>query len=63
MFDFIRPEFFDIFGLAVFAFIVGVSIWGIRTGRAMPRLALSILLVIGISGFIVDGVIVFLTYF
>ena len=50
MFDFIRTEFLGMFGLAVFAFIIGLSIWGIYTGRRIPRVALSILLIIGIGG-------------
>ena len=66
MFEFlrelIRPEFFDTFGIAVFAFITTLSIWSLRTHRQVPRWALITLLLIGISGLIVDGFIVYITY-
>lgn len=62
MFNLIRPEFFDIFGLLVFSFITILSIWSLRTERAVPVWATIILLLIGISGLIVDGVIVYITY-
>lgn len=55
-------EFFDIFGLGVFAFITAISIWALKTGNAVPRWALVILLGIGIAGLLVDGVIVYKTY-
>lgn len=62
MFKFIKPEFFDIFGIAVFSFITIISYWAINNGNFVPRWALIILLTIGILGLIVDGTIVFLTY-
>jgi len=62
MFNFIRPEFFDIFGLLVFSFITILSIWSLRTERVVPVWATVILLLIGISGLIVDGAIVYITY-
>jgi uncharacterized membrane protein len=62
MVSFIRPEFFDIFGLAVFSFITILSIWSLRTYKPFPRWALVGLFLIGVSGLIVDGFIVYMTY-
>lgn len=62
MLNFIRPEFFDTFGIAVFAFITTLSIWSLRTNKRVPHSALIVLLLIGISGLIVDGFIVYITY-
>jgi len=61
--NFIRPEFFDIFGIGVFSFITILTIWALRTKKPAPKWALVILLIIGICGLIVDGFIVYLTYF
>jgi uncharacterized membrane protein len=58
----IRPEFFDIFGVFVFIFLIALSLWGIKTRKALPRWALIILFLIGISGLIIDGAIVYITY-
>lgn len=57
------PEFFDIFGLAVFGFIAAVSFRGLKTGNALPRRVLKLLLAIGIAGLLVDGWNVFSSYF
>lgn len=62
MFKFIRPEFFDIFGLVVFSFITILSIWSLRTYKPIPHWALVGLLLIGVSGLVVDGFIVHITY-
>lgn len=59
----LRPEFFDIFGLGVFGFITAISVWALKTGNPPPRWSLFLLLGIGIAGLIVDGTIVFTTYF
>ena len=56
------PDFFDIFGLGVFSFITVLSVWALKTGNAVPRWTLVILLGIGIAGLAVDGVIVWNTY-
>lgn len=61
MFKFIKPEFFDIFGIAVFSFIVTISYQALNE-RLIPRWVFIVLLVIGILGLIVDGTIVFMTY-
>lgn len=58
----IRPEFFDIFGIFIFTFLIALSLWGMKTRRALPRWALIILFIIGILGLIVDGAIVYMTY-
>jgi len=58
----IRPEFFDIFGIAVFSFITFLSIWAYKTQKPLPKWAILVLLVIGIAGLIVDGAIVLTTY-
>lgn len=62
MFKFIKPEFFDIFGIAVFGFVAVISYQALNNGHFIPRWALAILLAIGILGLMVDGTIVFMTY-
>ncbi len=62
MLSFIRPEFFDIFGILVFIFIIFMSIWGIKFSKPIPRWAFIILLFIGILGLTVDSLIVFNFY-
>ncbi len=62
MFSFIKPEFFDLFGIVVFLFIMSISIWGLKTNKKIPKWALTVLLIIGILGLVVDGTIVFITY-
>lgn len=58
----IRPEFFDIFGIFVFTFIIIVSICGLKTGRSFEKWVLITLLTMGILGLSVDVVIVYITY-
>lgn len=62
MFKFIRPEFFDIFGIGVFLFIIFISAVSLKTSLPIPRWALIVLLIIGILGFLVDATIVYFTY-
>jgi len=57
-----KPDFFDIFGIGVFSFITVVAAWALNTGRPLPRLLLTIILVIGIVGLIVDSTIVYFLY-
>ena len=52
------PAFFDIFGLITFSFISIVSVKSLVSGEPVSRIALFILLMIGIAGLIVDGRIV-----
>ncbi len=58
----IQPQFFDIFGIATFTFIVVVTLWSLRSNKPLPKWILTILLVIGILGLLVDGVIVYISY-
>lgn len=58
----IRPEFFDIFGIFAFSFLIVLSLWGLKTKMPVPQWALAILFIIGILGLIVDGTIVFIMY-
>ena len=60
--NFPKAEFFDVFGMAAFAFITIISIWGIKTQKSFPKWSLTILLIIGILGFIIDAYIVYMTY-
>lgn len=62
MFKFIRPEFFDIFGVFVWIFFIGISSYALRTGEPVSRWALILSLSIGILGLIIDGSIVYRTY-
>lgn len=62
LFNTIRPEFFDIFGLFVFSFIIFTSVWGLKTGKPFPKWILVALLFVGVVGLIVDGTIVFVAY-
>lgn len=58
-----RAEFFDVFGLGTFGFITGLALWGLWTGQPLPSWTLVALLFIGIAGLLVDGTIVYKTYF
>lgn len=58
----LRAEFFDIFGTVVFLFIIAISSWALKTGKAIPQWALIILLIIGVLGLLVDSIIVKRTY-
>ena len=59
--DFIRPEFFDIFGLIVFAFLFMVGLKMIQK-KKLPNWTGVVILLIAIAGLIVDGFIVIKTY-
>ena len=59
---FIRPEFFDIFGLAVFLFLGIVSLRSLWTKQPLSKRILLVILTIAILGLAVDGAIVFLVY-
>jgi len=54
MSDFIRPEFFDIFGALAFAFFICVSLWGLKFNEPLPRWILKVILIIGVLGLSVD---------
>jgi hypothetical protein len=57
-----NPEFFDIFGLISFTFIIWFSI-KMLCKKKPEKWAIIILLIIGILGLIVDGFIVYGYYF
>ena len=54
-----RPEFYDIFGVFIFTFIIIISIWTLTTNENLPQWILRTLLIIGILGLIIDGTIVY----
>jgi len=54
-----NPEFYDIFGIFAFGFITLVSGWMLYTNKKPLRLITIILLIIGISGLLVDSLIVY----
>ncbi len=62
MFKFIRPEFFDIFGILTFSVIVYIGARGLFWGEQVAPWGLWFLFLIGIAGLIVDGTIVYITY-
>lgn len=61
-FTFIRPEFFDIFGVGIFAFIIIMSARTLFLGALFPYWMVISLFVIGLLGLIIDGIIVYKTY-
>lgn len=56
---FVNPEFFDTFGIVVFLFITSLSLWSLNKKQCPPEWALFVLLLIGLSGLLVDGFIVY----
>lgn len=62
MFKFMRAEFFDIFGIFVWIFFIGISGRALYTGTAIPYWAVAALLIMSILGILVDGIIVYRTY-
>lgn len=55
--------FFDIFGVFIFAFLIGFSLWGLVTPKKTPEWVLLTILSIGLMGFLVDGFTVIKEYF
>lgn len=62
MIKFPRAEFWDIFGVGVFAAITFLSGWAITTGEPIPTWGLIFLFFIGLFGIFVDGTIVNRTF-
>tara|TARA_Y100000310_G_C20042831_1_gene516969 strand:- start:204 stop:407 length:204 start_codon:yes stop_codon:yes gene_type:complete len=60
--SFIRPEFFDIFGVIIFSYIIFISLKALKRNKRLAKKELIILLIIGILGLIVDGTIIYKTY-
>ncbi len=54
MFNFMRPEFFDIFGIFIFAFLICISLWGLKFKKLFPLWVLMTILVIGVLGLLID---------
>lgn len=57
------PEFFDIFGIFAFLYIMGVSLWVLKSRNIFPRWPFIVLFCIGTAGFLIDGFIVYMSYF
>jgi len=57
-----EPEFFDIFGLLAFIFIIVFSSWMLFKKKLLSKWPIVVLLIIGILGIIIDGAIVFINY-
>ncbi len=61
-FTFMRPEFFDIFGVGIFALITIMSVRTLFFDTSFPYWMIIFLLIIGLLGLVVDGIIVYKTY-
>lgn len=57
-----NPEFFDTFGLIVFLYITAISVWGLNSKQCLPQWSYTVLLLIGLSGLLVDGFIVYVYF-
>lgn len=58
----IQPQFFDTFGVLVFFYITSVALWGFNSKKCLPKWAYVVLLLIGLSGILVDGFITFVYF-
>lgn len=58
-----NPEFYDIFGIFVFSFIIAISSWMLYTKKKPQKWMIVVLLIIGILGLIVDSAIIYLNFF
>jgi len=57
-----RAEFFDLFGVPVFAIIALLSGWAITTGDQLPHWGLGFLFFVGLFGIFIDGAMVSRAY-
>lgn len=57
-----NPEFFDTFGVLVFLYITAFAVWGLNAKKRLPQWPYVILLLIGLSGLLVDGFIVYVYF-
>ena len=57
----LRPEFFDVFGVVAFAYVVCVSLFALRKKR-LPKAVFVALLLVGLIGLFVDGAIVYVSF-
>lgn len=58
-----KPEFFDLFGLLVFSFLLIVGYLMMGKKKKMPDWVGFVIFIVGVLGLIVDGFIVFKTFF
>ena len=58
----ISAEFFDIFGLIAFAFLVVIATWALKTKKKLPKWSTIIILKIGLLGLIAEGYVVIKTF-
>lgn len=58
----LNPEFFDTFGILVFLYITTISVWGLNSKKCLPQWSYTALLLIGLSGLLVDGFIVYVYF-
>lgn len=49
-----RPEFFDIFGILTFMFLISVSLWQLKFKKLPSDWIIIIILIIGILGLVID---------
>ena len=52
----------DVFGIFAFLYIIGVSLWALKSGQRLPLWVLVIVLFIGILGFAVDSAVIYSYY-
>lgn len=62
MLKYVRPEFFDIFGIVTFGVITYISVRALFFNESVPFWALIFLLIVGVLGLVIDGTIVYRTY-
>ncbi|NCS98605.1 hypothetical protein GW764_00280 [Candidatus Parcubacteria bacterium] len=55
----LKPQHYDILGLVVFLFIVGIAFFGIYNELQLPQWVFVVLLLIGVGGLLIDGSIVY----
>ena len=58
----VNAEFFDIFGFLGFVYITSISLWMLKNNKKLPKMAIIILLTIGVLGLLIDGFIIIKTY-
>ena len=57
-----QAEFFDIFGFLGFIYVTGISLWMLKNNKKLPKMAIIILLTIGVLGLLIDGFIIIKKY-
>jgi len=61
--EFLKPEFFDIFGIPTFIFVIVLSYWELKTGAVLPRFIMVILFTLGVLGLATDIYNVYKSFF